>query len=55
MPQDVHDWVATHHGTDHQLTLPMLPDPRARSLNLATAVACGIYEGLRQTGGIAAS
>ena len=55
VPQDVHDWVATHHGTDHQLTLPMLPDPRARSLNLATAVACGIYEGLRQTGGIAAS
>ena len=54
VPQDVHDWVATHHGTDHQLTLPMLPDPRARSLNLATAVACGIYEGLRQTGGIAA-
>ena len=54
VPQDVHDWVATNHGTDHQLTLPMLPDPRARSLNLATAVACGIYEGLRQTGGIAA-
>jgi len=54
VPQDVHDWVATKHGTDHQLTLPMLPDPRARSLNLATAVACGIYEGLRQTGGISA-
>jgi tRNA (cytidine/uridine-2'-O-)-methyltransferase len=54
VPQDVHDWVATNHGTDHQLTLPMLPDPRARSLNLATAVACGIYEGLRQTGGISA-
>lgn len=54
VPQDVHDWVAAHHGVDHQLTLPMLPDPRARSLNLATAVACGIYEGLRQTGGIGA-
>jgi tRNA (cytidine/uridine-2'-O-)-methyltransferase len=54
VPQDVHDWVATNHGADHQLTLPMLPDPRARSLNLATAVACGIYEGLRQTGGISA-
>jgi tRNA(Leu) C34 or U34 (ribose-2'-O)-methylase TrmL len=44
--------VAANHGTDHHITLPMLPDPRARSLNLATAVAFGIYEGLRQTGGI---
>ena len=53
VPDALHDWVDAHHGSDHRLTLPMLPDPRARSLNLATAVACGIYEGLRQTGGIA--
>jgi tRNA(Leu) C34 or U34 (ribose-2'-O)-methylase TrmL len=30
----------------------MLPVARARSLNLATAAACAVYEGLRQTGGI---
>jgi len=53
VPDALHDWVDAHHGSDRRLTLPMLPDPRARSLNLATAVACGIYEGLRQTGGIA--
>lgn len=53
VPDALHAWVDAAHGHDHRLTLPMLPDPRARSLNLATAVACGVYEALRQTGGIA--
>lgn len=53
VPDELHDWVDRTFGDGHRLTLPMRPDPRARSLNLATAVACGIYEGLRQTGGIA--
>lgn len=53
LPDDVHSWAEARFGAECQLTLPMLPDPRARSLNLATAVACGVYEGLRQTGGIA--
>jgi tRNA(Leu) C34 or U34 (ribose-2'-O)-methylase TrmL len=48
----VHAWVDATYGAGHQLTLPMRADPRARSLNLATVVACGIYEGLRQTGGM---
>ena len=33
------------------LTIPM-PNPRVRSLNLATAVAIVLYEALRQTGGL---
>ena len=53
VPEAVHEWVQATHGADHAITLPMRPDPRARSLNLATAVACGVYEGLRQLGGIA--
>lgn len=52
VPDDLHAWVDATFGPGHRLTLPMLPDPRARSLNLATAVACGVYEGLRQVGGI---
>ena len=34
------------------LTIPM-PNPRVRSLNLATSVAIVLYEALRQTGGLA--
>ena len=52
LPAEVHAWADRAHGPGCRITLPMLPDPRARSLNLATAVACGLYEGLRQTGGI---
>ena len=54
VPDELHAWVDATFGPGHRLTLPMLPDPRARSLNLATAVACGVYEGLRQVGGISA-
>lgn len=52
IPPELHHWVGSTYGPDHRLTLPMLPIPRARSLNLATAVACAVYEGLRQTRGI---
>ena len=46
----VHDWVADEYGEDHRLTLPMVADPRARSLNLATAVCAAVYEAARQIG-----
>ena len=45
---EIHDWVIRTWGDDHRLTLPMVADPRARSLNLATAICAAIYEGLRQ-------
>ena len=48
VPPEVHDWVDSTFGADHRLTLPMVDDPRARSLNLATAVCAAVYEGLRQ-------
>jgi tRNA(Leu) C34 or U34 (ribose-2'-O)-methylase TrmL len=44
----VHDWVAQTYGETARITLPMVDDPRARSLNLATAVCAAVYEGLRQ-------
>jgi len=47
-PKAVHAWIQQRFGEDHALNLPMRPHPDARSLNLATAVACGAYEGLRQ-------
>jgi tRNA (cytidine/uridine-2'-O-)-methyltransferase len=40
--------VREQFGDDHLITLPMVASPQARSLNLATAVACAVYEGLRQ-------
>ena len=47
-PASVHDWIVRHFGEGNRINLPMRPHPDARSLNLATAVACGVYEGLRQ-------
>ena len=48
VPKWLHDWVDSTHGADHRLTFPMRPIPQARSLNLATAAACAVYEGMRQ-------
>jgi len=52
-PQAVHDWLQASQGEGHALRQPMRTHPDCRSLNLATSVACGVYEGLRQlmTGG----
>jgi len=47
-PKAVHDWIERQFGEGNRVNLPMRPHPDARSLNLATAVACGVYEGLRQ-------
>jgi tRNA (cytidine/uridine-2'-O-)-methyltransferase len=46
-PQAVKRWV----GEQRSLTLPMIDDPGARSLNLANAVCAAVYEGLRQFAG----
>jgi tRNA (cytidine/uridine-2'-O-)-methyltransferase len=46
--QSIHDWVAKTYGENHRITLPMVEDPGARSLNLATAVCAAVYEGVRQ-------
>lgn len=43
-----HRWMDERYGPDHRLLLPMVPIPAARSLNLATAAAIAVYEGLRQ-------
>lgn len=48
LPEAIHAWVDDRFGRDHRVALPMRPIEGARSLNLATAVACAIYEGLRQ-------
>ena len=48
VPAHVHDWVRNTLGEDHRVTLPMIDDPAARSLNLATAVCAAVYEGMRQ-------
>lgn len=48
VPSRVLQWVIDRFGEDHLVTLPMRPVEGARSLNLATAVACAVYEGLRQ-------
>jgi len=45
---EIHEWVSATFGIDHRITFPMIAAQSARSLNLATAVACGVYEGLRQ-------
>jgi len=51
VPDSVHDWVCAAMGASARITLPMVADPRARSLNLATAVCAAIYEGMRQVDG----
>jgi tRNA (cytidine/uridine-2'-O-)-methyltransferase len=43
-PEAVRRWV----GERRSVTLPMIDDPAARSLNLANAVCAAVYEGLRQ-------
>jgi tRNA (cytidine/uridine-2'-O-)-methyltransferase len=43
-PESVRAWA----GEARSLTLPMIDDPGARSLNLANAVTAVVYEGLRQ-------
>jgi tRNA (cytidine/uridine-2'-O-)-methyltransferase len=48
VPDEIHRWVRHTYGEDHRITLPMVADPRARSLNLATVVCAAVYEGLRQ-------
>jgi len=48
LPESIHAWVDERFGGDHRITLPMRPVEGARSLNLATAAACAIFEGLRQ-------
>jgi tRNA (cytidine/uridine-2'-O-)-methyltransferase len=50
VPAEVHDWVGATYGDDARVTLPMVADPRARSLNLATVVCVALYEGVRQLG-----
>ena len=47
-PPAVHELIQTLFGPDHAITLPMVDDPAARSLNLATAVCTGVYEAIRQ-------
>jgi len=46
-PPELQDWFITNQGADHRLRIPMVDDPAARSLNLATAVAIATYEALR--------
>ncbi len=48
VPDAIHAWVGATWGPRHRVALPMLEIPGARSLNLATAVACAVYEGMRQ-------
>jgi tRNA (cytidine/uridine-2'-O-)-methyltransferase len=43
-PEAVKHWV----GAERSVTLPMIENPAARSLNLANAVCAAVYEGLRQ-------
>ncbi len=48
VPEAIQQWVRASHGDDQRVTLPMVDDPAARSLNLANAVCAAVYEGLRQ-------
>ena len=48
VPDTVRDDVIARGDSTSLLTLPMIDDPRARSLNLANTATVAIYEGLRQ-------
>ncbi|MSR18713.1 MAG: tRNA (cytidine(34)-2'-O)-methyltransferase [Phycisphaerales bacterium] len=48
VPPELHHQLANRFGPGTLLQLPMVDHERARSLNLATAAAVGIYEGMRQ-------
>ncbi len=48
VPPEIHHLIEQQWGKDARLTLPMISDPRARSLNLATAVCGAVYESMRQ-------
>ena len=48
VPAAIQEWVRSAHGEGNRITLPMIDDPAARSLNLANAVCAAVYEGLRQ-------
>ena len=52
VPPSVHAWVQERFGPEHCVRIPMVDDPSARSLNLATAVAIGAYEALRSIPGV---
>jgi tRNA (cytidine/uridine-2'-O-)-methyltransferase len=43
-----HTAFEARHGADRIVSLPMMAGPGVRSLNLATAVAIVVYEGLRR-------
>ena len=47
VPPAVHDWVSSRYTPEHRVRIPMVDDPAARSLNLATVVAIATYEALR--------
>lgn len=48
VPEWLHEWITQSFGPEASLTLPMVGDPGARSINLATAAACAVFEGVRQ-------
>jgi tRNA (cytidine/uridine-2'-O-)-methyltransferase len=50
-PAEIHQWVEQTHGAHRRVQFPLRDHPACRSLNLATAVACGVYEGIRQLSG----
>ena len=49
---EVREDVLDRWGPRSHLGIPMVDDPGARSLNLATAVAIAVYEGIRQIGAV---
>lgn len=45
-PPHIHQWICDRFGEDRRITLPMIDNPRARSLNLASVVCAAAYEAL---------